>query len=299
MNEAADAADQHTLDWLSDQNLLSAQDSDEFRDYRCGWLAARAYPNADFDALCITSDWVGWLCALDHQCDESGVGTRPAQLTRMLARSGEILRDPAAPASGYDSPLEESLRDLLRRMAGRMSEAWMAQFAADVDTFFDALVWEATNRSQGAAPSLAEYLSMRPGSSGVQPCVDLVELAEGFELAPEWRRSPDLRDLLAKATNAVSWANDVLSVEREMKGDDPHNLVLVIRREKGCSLDAAVGAVVALHDEEVRTFIDAQAEFTASAPLGPEIQAWLLGLRSWMRGYLDWTVETSRYLPTP
>jgi len=295
VNDHAEDADAHTLEWLADHNLLSGHEYDHFRGYRCGWLAARAYPNADFDRVIVASDWIGWLCALDNHCDESGLGARPAQLTRVLARLSEILQSDRPRAEVHDGPLEASFADLLRRMADLSSKAWRTEFAADVEIFFDALVWESTNRAQDTIPSLADYLAMRPRSSAMDHCVDLIALAEELEIAPEVRGSPGLKDLAAKAINAVCWANDLFSLERELAGGSPNNLVLVVQHDRGCSLEEARQSVVDMHDAEVRSFIDLQAQVTAEAPTGPEVQAYLLGLRCWMRGNLEWSHETARY----
>ncbi len=295
VNDHAEEADAHTLDWLAEQNLLSGHDYDHFRDYRCGWLAARAYPNADLDRVLLASDWIGWLCALDNHCDESGLGVRPAQLTRVLARLTEILQALEPRAGAHDGPLEVSLVDLLQRMSHFSSAAWTARFVCDVDVFFDALVWESTNRAQGTTPPLADYLAMRPRSSAMDHCVDLIALAEGLEMAPEVHESPGMKALTSKAINAVCWANDLFSLERELAGGSPNNLVLVVQHDRGYSLEVAQHAVVDMHDAEVRSFIDLQAQVTAEAPTGPEVQAYLLGLRCWMRGNLEWSHETARY----
>jgi 5-epi-alpha-selinene synthase len=295
INEHAADADSHTLDWLVDHDLLSRDGYEQFGGYRCGWLAARAYPNADLEALTIASDWIGWLCALNNQCDESGVGTRPAQLTRELARFGELLQSPRARTGDHDGPLETSLADLLRRMSRRSTPTWMTRFGRDVDAYFDALVWEATNRAQSRTPSLAEYLDMRPRTSAMDHCVDLIELAEGVEVPSDLRASTGIQGLTAKAINAVCWANDLFSLQRELESGSRHNLVIVLQHERGCSLQAALDTVVELHDAEIRSFIDLQAQVTADRPLEQSTQVYLLGLRSWMRGNLEWSADTARY----
>jgi hypothetical protein len=291
----AEEADGHTLDWLSEQNLLSAQDYDRFRNYRCGWLAARAYPNADLDRLLLASDWIGWLCALDNHCDESGLGTRPAQLTRVLARLGEIVLSPTPRADDYDGPLEAGLADLLQRMSAWSSPAWRKEFAHHVDVFFDALVWESSIRAQGSGPTLEEYLEMRPRSSAMDHCVDLIALIEGMEAPAALRASAPFDALRAKAINVVCWANDLVSLERELDSGVAQNLVLVVQRDRGCPLEVAQQVVVEMHDAEVRSFIDVQAQATADAPLDEATEAYLLGLRCWMRGNLEWSHETARY----
>jgi len=295
VSEHAEEADGHTLDWLSEQNLLSAHDFDHFRDYRCGWLAARAYPNADLDRLLLASDWIGWLCALDNHCDESGLGARPAQLTRVLARLGEILLSPKPQAASHDGPLEAGLADLLQRMSAWSSPGWRSEFVRDVDIFFDALVWESGIHAQGTTPSLEEYLEMRPRSSAMDHCVDLIALIEGIEAPAALRASAPFELLRSKAINVVCWANDLVSLERELDSGVPQNLVIVVQHARGCSLEEAQQVVVGMHDAEVRSFVDVQAQATADAPLDEGTEAYLLGLRCWMRGNLEWSHETARY----
>ncbi len=48
-----------------------------------------------------------------------------------------------------------------------------------------------------------------------------------------------------------------------------------------------------MHDAEMRSFVTRSAELAAR----PGLAEYVLMLRRWVRGHLDWAVETGRYRP--
>jgi len=56
--------------------------------------------------------------------------------------------------------------------------------------------------------------------------------------------------------NVISWANDLVSIDKELRQGDVHNLAVVLSHERRLSLQAAVNLVGALHNAEVSAFID-------------------------------------------
>jgi Terpene synthase family 2, C-terminal metal binding len=105
--------------------------------------------------------------------------------------------------------------------------------------------------------------------------------------------------VLAQMTNnVISWANDLVSLDKERQQGDVHNLVLILAHEQRLPLQAAVDRVVALHDAEVRAFIALTKRLPTFAPaVDADLDRYVIGMRFWMRANLDWSIAAARYHP--
>ena len=120
-----------------------------------------------------------------------------------------------------------------------------------------------------------------------------------MELPNKVRANKTVQKLKLIANNIVAWSNDIIGLEWEMELGDVHNLVLVLQREHQLTLQEAINRAAELCNEEVRKFMDLESRRPSFGPVtDPKLQHYVLGLRYWMRGYIDWALETERYQPT-
>jgi terpene synthase-like protein len=263
---------------------------------RYGELMARAYPHAPLAALQLVSDWNTWLFLLDDECDETGLGKDPARLAQVHARLLAIMR--GALYGDQARPQICALHDLTTRLLARTGERWLRRFSRQVEQYFAANVWEATNRLQGAMPDGATYRTMRPFTGAVYSYLQLIEFTEQLDLPPTVRDHPDVQGLAQMTNNCICWSNDIISLEKELIHGDVHNLVLILGAEQNLSLQEAVDQVAALHDAEVRAFIALAAQLPSfGAAVDAELQRYVAGMQFWMRANLDWSAATARYRP--
>lgn len=261
---------------------------------RSGWLAAYTTPHASPHTLQLITDWCSWFFVHDDYCDEGGIGRNPSDMTRMHSRFLNIVYG-AAPDDS-DIALTFAFHNLWHRTAAMVSSVWQQQFTTHLDTFFQAGVWEATNRTKGEIPRLADYVLMRPYTGGMFAFLDLVEMAESLELPPDLRRHPTVQQLLSMTANIVSWANDVLSLPKELKLGDIHNLVFSIQQEYQLSIQAAIEHAAHLHNQEVERFMEVEAALPHFGVLEDEILGrYTLALRTLIRGSLEWLSTSVRY----
>jgi hypothetical protein len=99
-----------------------------------------------------------------------------------------------------------------------------AGFFADLAAFVRAV--EEQLDLVGARPSFDEELRTRERTIGLHPCLHLIAPAVGLRLAEEVRRDPDFvaRDRLA--AQLLCWTNDLVSIRKELRDGEPHNLIL-------------------------------------------------------------------------
>jgi Terpene synthase family 2, C-terminal metal binding len=299
INPHANQAQQATIAWARRLRLLQRD-----RAYRrlnrlqYGMLMARAYPSAAPETLQIVTDWSTWLFLLDDQCDEAGIGHSPEQLASLHTRLVKVLH--GIPPSQDEEPLVHSLWDLHTRILAHAPKGWLGRFSRSVTQYFSANVWEATNRNRGQIPDAASYCAMRLFTSAVYPCILLIELTEGLCLPAEVYDHPDVQRLAQMTNNVISWANDIVSLDKELRQGDVHNLALILSHEQKLSLQAAVDRVGALHDAEVHAFIELTRRLPSFAPtMDTDLQRYVAGMRFWMRANLDWSLATARYQPAP
>ncbi len=296
INRHAEEVGQHTLTWASRYNLLGdAAIAHRLQAVRVGWLVARAYPSVAPDALLLLADWCTWLFLQDDQCDEKGVGRDPERLAALHHRSLAVLG--GAPLCRSDLPLTIALADLRERIARRASERWWTRFLRSVADAFAASVWEAGNRLNGLVPDIDTYRDKRPLTGGLYTLVDLAEVTEKLYLPPDVHDHATTRLLTRHAVNAVCFANDIVSLAKELKQGDVHNLVLVLRHHQAIPLQQALLRAAALHDATVRAFVELMLHLPpVSQEVQPHMDRYVAMLQAWMRGNLDWSYASGRYL---
>ncbi len=298
INPHADAVQQHTTDWVVHNRLVRSPAAYErFCASKFGRLAARAYPAAELEELEIVSDWNTWLFMLDDQCDESGIGKQPVRLRALFDHFMAILRSGGAKVDV--GPLGESLAELWGRIQSKARAHWIPRFVRSAEDYFDSCVWEATNRSGRITPPVADYVRMRPLTGGLLTDVDLIDVAMQIDLPDDVRLHSVLQVMTANCNNVVCWSNDIISLSKEVRRGDVHNLVLAIQHEYRCSLQEAVDEAARRHDCQVRSFIELERQLThVGIEVTDTVERYVGVLRSWMRGNLDWSFETGRYWPT-
>ncbi len=296
VNRNADIVEQRTIEWATQQGLLTDPIvRKRLEMVRVGWLMARTYPYTELDELQLLADWCTWLFLQDDQCDEKGIGKDPVQLAEIHNRSLAVLK--GVPLHRNDRSLTIALVNLRQRLVERARYGWMPRFLASVAAAFDASVWEAGNRAANRIPSVEHYLAKRPFTGGLYTLVELMDLTENFNLPFEIYDHPYLQKLTRRAVNAVCLSNDVISLAKELRQGDFHNLVVVLRHKDNISLQDAVYRVAALHDAEVRAFINLELDMPSFGPtFEPAVKQYVTILKAWMRGNLDWSYMSGRYL---
>lgn len=287
----ADALDADNLAWLELLRLVPAGAAKLVARARFGRLAARAYPDASLDMLGIAAAWATWLFLRDDQCDEGGISTNPRAMRALADHQIDVLAGQRPHRD--DDPLTAALADLRERMLARGGGRWMARFLANVQDYFDASIWESSNRATGRVPDLATYIRLRDLTGAVKTCFDIFELIEGA-LAIDARYDARLSRLMRLANRAICWSNDVFSIHKELAHGDVHNLAIVLQHELSLSVHDAVAAAVRMHDDAIRSFEHHERRL-AETGAPDETLRFVVALKGWVRANLDWSIETGRY----
>jgi hypothetical protein len=201
-------------------------------------------------------------------------------------------------------PLLRAWADGWGQASKKMSTAWRERAQKNFGLFFSALIKEATLSQQGVVPKADTYFELRRESIGGLPYFDLIESGYGFEIPVKLIEHPIMRKMADACIDVLIVVNDAYSLERELEMKQANNLAIVHMHEDGCSKDEAVGELQRLCKERCQTFIMLEQEMKRSdAVLGLSAQmlqnldTYIGGMRSMMRGNYDWSEATTRYKP--
>lgn len=285
---------QHAIEWVQRYHLV--QRSHAFKRFQAGkfWLLVSCcFPHGDGDMLTVVAKWDAWAFMLDDQSDESQLREQPQRLQALLDDLFAVFHGEKRQAS----PLFDSLEDVWRHMVARSDGAWQDRFRQSVAETFAGLVWEATNRAQGITPSLATYIAHRRATSGFATHMDLADYTDNVRLPPAIRLHPQVREITDCANNVISWTNDLFSLDKELQAQEQHNIVVIIQHEKQVTHDVAAEAVASMVNQEVQRFIDLEEQLpTFGDPIDDHLRRYVGVLKSWMRGNMEWSQRTGRYV---
>jgi 5-epi-alpha-selinene synthase len=238
------------------------------------------------------ADWTMLLCVLDDHIEKRGTADEvAAYLQHLLGLFGADLADPAG------DPIASGIIDLRHRLQDLAVPGHLQRFTERMEELFAGYVAEARNRDRTQIPDVASYMRLREVTIGLKVMVSLAEFLEGSSLPDHLRNHPALQKLTTRASNIVGWANDLFTYEKEIIQGELHNLVLVLMNQRRLTITEAVAEAVALHDNEVRSFLGEVEQLPLLGVVGAGVERYVETLRCWIRGHLDWASETGRYRP--
>ncbi|MGI8650829.1 MAG: terpene synthase family protein [Rubrobacter sp.] len=303
INEHSDSVHHETVEWASGLGLIGGEiEYEEVLATNIGRLAGRFHPSAPRERLRLISDWYAWMFFRDDLCDEAQIGRHPDLLAAADLHYLEVLRGSERYPGESRDPLSAAMSDLRGRLVPVVPAAlWMRRFVRSVKEHFESTLWEASNRSRNAVPDLETYTRMRPITGGMYVDADFIEITTDIYLPPEVHGHPIVSALTRMSNNAVCWANDVISLRKELARGDVHNLVIVLNEQSASrDLEASKEAAVGMHDREVGKFLRTQKNLPSfGRAIDANLERYVSVLRSRMRGNLDWSLESSRYRAEP
>ncbi|MEV0492910.1 terpene synthase family protein [Streptomyces atratus] len=292
----------HLGNWTRNTGLVhrdSARERFEQADF--GSFVGMVYPTADEHSLDLVADWLAWLFLVDDQLDDGHLGRSPERVRDVVALMRSVVEGNAAdPLPDEDLPAAVvALADLWERTTPNAAAHWLRRFAWHLVTYLTtATTWETGNRANGVVPSEETYIAKRRHTGATYVCMDLIEIVAGIEAPESIHNDPRFIVAAEASSNVVCWANDVYSYEKEQVLGEIHNLVHLVRHHRGYGKQKALEHVCAAIATETDRFLAAEADLLTAYPqLSGMLLPYLDGMRSWMRGNLDWSRQTPRYNP--
>lgn len=288
--------------WCAEQDLYAGRlDLVEAGDF--GRLVMLAHPDTDdVDRLMLAArPMVAEFAVDDAFCDQAATSGHPEALGSQLMLSQAAIDPPALPAeyqgpyerARHAEPVHRALAESITHLETAASPAQVARLRAEMALLFLGMDAEAGWRVAGTMPSVWEYLVNRQGNSFL-PCLVLVDVVGGYELAPHVYSHPEVRRAVLYAAMASVLCNDIYSAAKEAATPGVHyNLPTVIEHEEGCTPQEAHRKALAIHDECAHAF-EQHAAALAAWP-DPTLHRFLAGLWAWLGGSKHWHETSARY----
>ncbi|MFY0583108.1 terpene synthase family protein [Cystobacter fuscus] len=252
-------------------------------------LLGQAHPTVPPERLGAALDFLIWNFSWNDQMGE----VPPVWLQEQSWLALAVLQG-ATPARDAPPSLW-LLRDIRERLLGSMPRARRERFIQSCQSYFRGTIREARVRAERLCLDVSSYVELRRLSAGTSLVFTQMEALEGFFLPEDILAHPTLVQLMYTATDVMAWANDLFSLERDLRDEFHPNLVLSLRLERTLSLDRAVHAAAEMHDTAVRRFLVQERALPSFGAHDAAVSRLVLGLRRWIRANLDWSRVTGRY----
>ncbi|KAM6489993.1 terpene synthase [Amanita muscaria] len=278
-----------SIQWLANIAHLSKKEEARYVAVKFGLLISLAIPYADVQRLRVSIDWMNYIFWLDDQLEAFDVeGNRRVEECCIAA-----MRDPIQ----YQT--DELAAILTKSWCGRMeqasSTAFKERFMVSMKEYFQGVREQVEARIQNRNTDTEEYMTIRWHSSGIVPSLLLADFCRGAYLPDYVHNHPTFNSLRRAAGEHVIYVNDIVSYDRESR-EDSHNLVCVVMKTKGYSLQEAMDFVGQRANECIDRFEYARQKLPSWGPEVDTIVAdFTAGYEHWVSGHLHWALSSERY----
>lgn len=255
------------------------------------------YPYASLDRLLVAGAFSQWLFFLDDQYDDHPeLGRSPLEVRQIMDRSFEALSTGRLPPS--PTSFARFTVYLRRRLETSCPAGWMQRFLRNVQAYlFEGSLRTVEHWAQERVPSTNDYLAIRMHDSAVFPAVDMIEVAAGIRLPREVLEHPSIVEMGRLTVCHTAYVNDLFSYQKEVLwSGTPCNLVHVMMHNESVSFEEAVCEIVAMVNRDVQRFMELERSLPSFEPAtADEVDAYLTGLKDWMRGNVEFSLASQRY----
>ncbi|MEV0113946.1 7-epi-alpha-eudesmol synthase [Streptomyces sp. NPDC050844] len=295
------AREQH-LRWVREMGLVRSQAGfEEYVSWDLPQAAIRTYPHASADDMVVLMNWFSLAFLFDDQFDTG----RPDRADRIAEVARELIATPLRPAGSEPRvvcPITVAWAEVWAQLSDGMSLAWRTRFAASWGRFLVAHSEEVDLAAQGAALGLEEYTDFRRRTVGIHHSIDAGERSRRFEVPAQVQAHPVMIGLRDAAADTIGFMNDIHSFEREKRRGDGHNLIVVLRHERGCSWEEAADDAIRMTTERLSDYLEYEAQVPAMCAELNLSEAdrdlvWMgvEAARHWINGNYEWALTTGRY----
>ncbi|MGH3902570.1 MAG: terpene synthase family protein [Pseudonocardiaceae bacterium] len=303
---------QHCIDWARQMGMLESLpggigiwDEENLALFDFAVCAARLHPDASGPELDVSSAWLTWGTYGDDYFpavfgpthNMAGAKVFNARLSLFIPLDCGATPPPANAA-------EAGLADLWIRAASPLPIDQRRQVRQGIENMTASWLWELANHIQHRIPDPVDYVEMRRKTFGSDLTMNLARIERAARIPPEIFRTRAMRGLENSAQDYSCFTNDIFSYQKEIEFEgELHNCVLAVQKFLDIDRERAVLVVNDLMTARMRQFEHIVAnelplvadDFNLDADAREAMDAYVVGLRDWMVGILDWHMLTGRY----
>ncbi|AWW36266.1 terpene cyclase [Streptomyces sp. AS58] len=304
VSEHLEYARERHLRWVRERELVRSEAGfEEYRSWDLPQAAARTYPHASADDMVVLMNWFSLAFLFDDQFDAS----RPDRADRIAEVARELIATPLRPAGSRPRvvcPITLAWTEVWERLSDGMSLTWRSRFAASWGRFLASHCEEVDLAARGQAGSLGldTYTAFRRRTVGIHHSIDAAERSRRFEVPAQAMAHPLMERMRDLAADTIGFMNDIHSFERELRRGDGHNLIAVLRRERGGSWRTAADEAYRLTTECLDEYLRLESEVPRMCDaLGLDederarVRMGVEAIQHWINGNYEWALTTGRY----
>lgn len=296
INASFEEVQMNTLKWAQRYDLAPQFKSiGWYTKARFGLQAAREYPNATFDQICLAGDLLTWLFTVDDTCDRGSAGAAAAiEMKAMLYEFIDILENKRGAS---DNSLSIGLVNILERFRAISTPFLYRQYCRHMIDYLKECFFEIDMQLNRYVPSIEKYFEIRP-FGGFYIMFPLVAIFERFKLPAEVYEHEVVREIELILNLLGCFSNDLHSAEREKNLEAiGFNLIFIAQRELNLTYEAAVHYVESYHAAYLQKLEECLTKIPFwSKGINTRLDLYIDGLYTMVRGYDDWAIiDTGRY----
>ncbi|MEU6549492.1 7-epi-alpha-eudesmol synthase [Streptomyces sp. NPDC046915] len=292
------------LRWIWDMGLVRSRAGfAEYQSWDLPQAAARTYPHASAQDMVVLMNWFSLAFLFDDQFDAN----QPDRADRIAEVARELIATPLRPAGSRPRvvcPITLAWAEVWQHLSDGMSLTWSTRFAGSWGRFLVAHCEEVDLAARGLAGTLAleEYTAFRRRTVGIHHSIDAGERSRRFEVPAQVQAHPLMERMRDLAADTIGFMNDIHSFERERRRGDGHNLICVLQRERGGTLEEAADEAYRMTSACLDEYVELEArvprmcddlgldeEERAGVRMGVE------AIQHWINGNYEWALTTGRY----
>ncbi|KAJ7474192.1 terpenoid synthase [Mycena latifolia] len=228
-------------------------------------LASLAYPLLNKEGCRVGCDLMNLFFVIDEHTDVASTETAREQADIVM----DAIRNPCKARAEKEWIGGEVARQFWLNGIRTASPTSQRRFIDTFQSYMDAVVQEADDRNSSRIRDVKSYFEVRRDTIGAKPSFAICELHMNI---------PD----------------DVnqLTVARQARGDDGHNLVRIVMHQYNISPQQAMNWISDLHETNVNEFLALWASIpTFGGPLDREVRTYADGLGNWVRANDAWSLR--------
>jgi hypothetical protein len=288
--------------WVRNHDLLADDADDErFCAARFDLLVSAECHRISLEAALVVSQLMSWFFVFDdgqerrHAADPAGTeSSRRATRRHLDVLAGDTPRS-------SDSKLLFAFADFLnnaRALGDGEIDPWYRRLQVHLKDYIVATHGEGI-LTVPAAHNSALHSQIRMPGSGILPGCDIAASAQRLP-HDVIARDVFVQRLDALCVNCLIWINDLFGLARDARYGGA-NTILVLRNEHALSLKEATRVVAHRFNQEMRAFLEIERALPRLAGKDwPTVAAsateYCEILKNCIRGFLDWSVVSDRYL---
>jgi hypothetical protein len=277
--------------WIAeDYSRLPSSFCEMLKKINPAYWACCCWPDAPLSLLDPMTRAILWGVAYDDYYTSLSA----EKLANVIDRTMEIAR--GASPTPDENPIHHQFSIFMRQFEQQATADWMKRYVYDMSQYFEGLKIDSaiSYRKEVKYPSIKDYFPIRRMAMAAATVCTKVELATG--ILPDFIIvHPFIQKAKIWASDLMAWSNDMMSVEKEKGDDEALNLVLVIKNERKCSIEAAFSEAIQMYNTRLEEYVLLCNDAPDFGVYMPGVRAFLDGLDLWISGQINWFNYTKRY----